>query len=460
MNLENLKNKKILLLGFGVENIALAKYLAHHGVRFSIADKKSRGEVQDAQELNDLPIDEFQGGENYLDGLVKFDIIFRSPGVPYLDSKIQQAIKGGVIVTSQIKYFFENCPAYTIGVTGTKGKGTTSTLIYEILKKSKVESLKSKVYLAGNIGKAPIEFLDQLTKDDIVVLELSSFQLQDLGQSPNIAVILDIKVDHLDIHKNREEYIEAKTNIVKYQKKEDFAVINADYLTSVEFAAMTKAQVYWFSRRKSVDQGAWVKNSETIYLRENVNDREISKTKDLTLRGEHNWENICAASLAAHLVGASLETIKNVVEKFPGLEHRLEFVREINGIKFYNDSFSTTSDTAIAAIKSFSQPIILIAGGSEKNADYKELGQAIDGSTVKTAILIGVTGPRIKSEIRDQNIEIISNCQNIQEVIDTVKDKAKSGDVVLLSPASASFDWFNNYKERGKLFKEKVNAWQ
>jgi len=445
-----LENKKIGILGLGEENIALVRYFLKMGIKnITICDQKGREEFSNIGDIENN-ISNWQLGAGYLSNLEEFDIVFRTPGLPYLNPEIQKAKNRGVEISSEIKYFFDQCPSPIIGVTGTKGKGTTSTLISEILKKA-----GKKVYLAGNIGNAPIEFLDNLTAEEVVVLELSSFQLQDLNQSPHIAVVLNVTSDHMDVHQSHEEYIEAKTNIVRHQRSCDFACINMDYLTSFEFASMTSGQVYYFSRQKSVDQGAWVKN-DVIYLREDDKDIEIVKIPDLQLRGKHNLENICAAIIAARLAGAEIESISEAIKAFKGLEHRLEMVGEIEGVKFYNDSFSTNPDTAIAAIKSFQEPIILIAGGSEKNADYKELGEAISKSTVRTAVLIGATGPRIKSEIRNSNIEIISSCQNIEEVIKTAKEKAKPGDVVLLSPASASFDWFKNYKDRGKQFKEKV----
>lgn len=446
------EEKKIGILGLGEENIALVKFLINSGAKnLTICDSKSEADLSDyLDQIQDLNL-EYKFGPDYLENLDRFDLVFRTPGLPFLTKEIQELIAKKIEVSSQTKLFFDLCPCPIIGVTGTKGKGTTSTLIYEIIKNA-----GKKVYFGGNIGNAPIEFLKKLTTDCIVVLELSSFQLQDLKKSPHIGVVLNIASDHLDKHVDRDEYVEAKTSIVCRQKKNDFAVINADYLTSIEFASMTLGQVYWFSRRKSIDNGVWVKNKQEIVFEDEQGLQKIIDTKDILLRGEHNWENIAAASTASHLAGVDFEVIANTIKNFKGLEHRLEFVGEIDGVKFYNDSFSTTPETSIAAINSFSEPIIFLVGGSEKNADYKELGQAIDQSNVKTVILMGETGPRIKAEIRNQNIEIVSDCQNLEQVMNKALEKAVSGDVVLLSPASASFGWFNNYKERGKQFKQYV----
>lgn len=455
--MHNLASKKIAILGLGDENVALISYLVKHGVeRLTICDRKGReGLKTQIAKLQPTNIETaLEVGENYLNNLQNFDIIFRSPGLPYLNEKILRAKEQGVIISSATKLFFELCHSPIIGVTGTKGKGTTATLISEILK-----TADKRVYLAGNIGNSPFEFLDTLNSDDIVILELSSFQLQDMDRSPHIAVVLDIKSDHLDYHQNQEEYVAAKENIVKYQTKDDIAIINADYPTSSAFGKLTTGRKYWFSRRKPVTPGSYLENDNIVLDLDNYKEIICNKN-EVTLRGEHNLENICASLTAARLVGAELDAIKSTVKTFPGLEHRLEFVKEIRGTKFYNDSFSTTPDTAIAAIKSFSEPIILIAGGSEKNANYEELGKTIANSNIKTAILIGETGPKIEVSIKNnesRGIKIINSCKNLDEVIDAVKAEMQPGDVVLLSPASASFDWFKNYKDRGNQFKQAIN---
>jgi len=451
MTIDDYENKKVGVLGLGTENIALIKFLIQKNAKITVCDEKRAEDLEEyLKQIVDLDVD-YRFGPDYLDNLEDFEIIFRTPGLPYLNEKIQKALKDGVKVSSQTKLFFHLSPSPILGVTGTKGKGTTTTLIGDILKASeKYEN----VYVAGNIGHPPIEFADILTEKDLVVLELSSFQLQDLDISPHLAVVLNTSSDHLDYHENRQEYIAAKENIVKFQSGRDFAVLNADYNVSESFSKLTKAEIYWFSRGKKVNQGCYVENRKIIL--NNGQDIAILRTDEVMLRGEHNLENITAAIMASFLMGASVEVIKNVVRNFKGLEHRLELFLDHDGIKFYNDSFSTTPDTAIAAIKSFNESIILICGGSEKNADYQTLGHEIDNSKVKTVVLVGKTGPRIKNEIKNKEIKIIDTCQNLDEVIEKIKEEAVSGDVVLLSPASASFDWFSNYKERGNQFKEKI----
>jgi len=440
------KNKKIAVLGLGIEGEDVCRYLIRQGVKdITVFDQKAE-EIED--KINELRITNYELGPDYLkNGLREFDVIFRSPAFRLSLPEIVEAKKSGAIITSATKLFFDLCPAKIIGVTGTKGKGTTSSLIYEILKKA-----GKKIFLAGNIGEPMLTLLPKLNKENWVVLELSSFQLQDLEKSPHIAVVLFITSEHLDYHSSVEEYIQAKANLVRWQKELDFAILNADNQTSSSFASLTPAKVYYFSRGKKVE-GAFIKDGQ-IYLFDNL----IGSTSKLKILGVHNWENICAASVAAFLAGADLNSVKKVVFNFRGLEHRLEFVREIGGIKFYNDSFSTTPETTIAAIKSFFQPIILIAGGSEKGSDYTQLGKEISQSSTKTIILIGKTAKKIKKVVQKSGFrgKIIYKPGGMKEIVKKAFAEAQKGDVILLSPACASFDMFKNYKDRGWQFKKYV----
>jgi len=452
----DLKNKKIAVLGLGIEGEDVCRYLMSQGANdITVFDQKTAEELGEVYKNFQFScpsgrraIFNFQLGPDYLkNGLRGFDVIFRSPAFKLSLPEIVEAKNSGAIISSATKLFFDLCPAKIIGVTGTKGKGTTSTLIYEILKKA-----GKKVFLAGNIGEPMLALLPKLDKKSWVVLELSSFQLQDLEKSPHIAVVLFITSEHLDYHSSTEEYIQAKANLVRWQKEDDFAVLNADNQTSSSFALLTLAKVYYFSREKKVN-GGFVKDGQ-IYLL----DKLVGPTSKLQILGVHNWENICAASTAAFLAGADLNSIKKVVFSFKGLEHRLEFVRELGGVKFYNDSFSTTPETTIAAIRAFSQPIILIAGGSEKGSDYNQLGKEISQSRVKTLILIGKTAPKIKKVVQKSGFrgKIVYKPGEMKEIVKKAFTEAEKGDVVLLSPACASFDMFENYKDRGWQFKKYV----
>ncbi|MEK7565601.1 MAG: UDP-N-acetylmuramoyl-L-alanine--D-glutamate ligase [Patescibacteria group bacterium] len=389
------KNKKVAILGWGVDTQDIAPWLEEQGAKITILDEKK--------------------GDRF-DKLDEFDLLVRSPGVYRYRKEFE-----GLNVSSKTKLFFDLCPAKIIGVTGTKGKGTTATLIYEILK-----AAGKDVYLGGNIGEGVFQNLPKLTKNSWMVLELSSFQLIDLDKSPHIAVVLMATQEHQDWHKSIKEYINAKKNIVAHQKSSDFAVANKDYPNSVEIGKAATGKVIWVSGKR-------------INL----------KTR---LRGVHNKENIAAAVAVAKIIGVPY---KKIVADFKSLEHRLEEVATVDGVTYYNDSFSTTPETAIAAIKSFSEPIILIVGGSSKNSDFSKLGRVISETpNVKVVISIGIEGPKIEKFIR--NKKIIKGGDSMDKIINLAYNNAVSGDVVLLSPACASFGMFENYKDRGEQFKMQV----
>jgi len=430
--LESLKNKKIAILGaFGVEGKATQDYLKRHGLGFETLDE--------------------QTDEDYLSQVRNYDVIFKTPGISPLTPELVAAERAGIIFTSQIQLFFDLCPCNIIGVTGTKGKGTTSTLIYNMLKANGTD-----VYLGGNIGVPAISFLDTLTTGSLVVLELSSFQLQTLTKSPHIAVVLNVTSEHLDYHKDTEEYREAKANILKYQSVDDFAVINDDYDVPRGYAKRTPATKYFFSRDHRVE-GCYVDEKDQIVLNVEGENAVIANFSDLKLRGRHNLENVTAASLSAYLAGADPTIISTTIKSFKGLEHRLELVREVGGVKYYNDSFSTVPETAIAALDSFTEPIVLIVGGSDKKSDYTELGQKIASSNVKTLILIGDMAENIAKSIPDTFTgEILLGLTKMDEIVQVASKKTKAGDVVLLSPACASFGLFTDYKDRGNQFKAAV----
>ena len=450
---------KIAILGFGREGKAVLKFLKkstqYKRAEISILDKK----------LN----------KNYLDNLADFDVVFRSPGVPYNLPEIQSAIKKGVKFSSATNLFFDiiRRPIQTkhglmqtirisprqvrvsprpliIGITGTKGKGTTSTLLYKILK-----ATKKDVYLAGNIGKPAIEILPKLKKDSIVILELSSFQLQDLNPSaggPDIAVVLNIFEDHLDSHKNFNEYVNSKANIAKWQKKSDKIFYDASNKWSRWIAQKSKAAkipVYSFQHSQEYEN--------EIYL------------KNLKIHGEHNLKNVAMATTVAQSFGIKPEIIKKVVENYRGMEHRLELVNskilKNLRINFYNDSASTNPYTAVAAVLAFpNQPKILICGGKDKNLDYAPLTKALKNSNTKMVILFGENKEKIKKVISKQKL-VIREVKNLNHAIQLAYKVAKSlvtncqlPVTILFSPAAASFDMFKDYKDRGDKFKEIVKG--
>lgn len=455
MTLADLKNKKIAILGLGVNNRHLAEYFLSQKINFEV-------------------LDGWQSPVDLVGRLDHYDIIFRTPGLPYLSKPIQQAKQKGVEIFSQTKLFFELCPCPIIGVTGTKGKGTTATLIAKILEAEALRPPQAdsgrKVYLSGNIGQDPFKFLDEMRPEDFVVLELSSFQLQDLKKSPQIAVVLKITPDHLDYHKNFEEYLKAKKPILVHQTTRDWAVLNYDNETTRNFANFTPATKLWNSIMQKVDLGCFVENDKIVLNFPSLDERgnieeeggraEIMKVSEIQLLGRFNLENVTAAIAAAAAGGVSDPGLmRNVVQEFNGLPHRLELAGESKGVKFYNDSCSTTPETAMAAISAFDSPIILIVGGSEKNADYTDLAQTIAKGKIKALMPMGTTGPKIAALARKHGYEgriIEKELKDMDAILKEAHDLAAPHDIVLLSPASASFDRFHDYKHRGELFKKFV----
>lgn len=405
----NWNGKKVAFLGLGVDAGDVEAWLRTQGAEITILDEK-----KDPDAFVDL---------------TKYDALVRSPGVYRYREEILTAEKVGVVVTSKMKIFFDVCPTKNIiGVTGTKGKGTTSTLIYEMLKAAGKDA-----YIGGNIGKGMFEHLDKITPETWVVLELSSFQLIDLHASPHIAVTLMVTSDHLDWHKNLAEYVDAKSAITRFQKDEDVSVFNDQYSESTRIGMLGSGE------KVAVRRADW--------------------SAPARLRGEHNKENFAAAAAAARIAGVPEETILTVVKEFKGLEHRLEEVALVEGVTYYDDSISTTPDTAIAAMHAFTEPLVILLGGSDKGADFTELGKAIASAThVKGIVLIGATSEKIKASLNQAgaNIPVQEGAQTMQEAVAQARAMSIPGSVVVLSPACASFGMFKNYKDRGDQFKEAV----
>lgn len=444
--LKMIQNKKIAIFGFGKEGVSAANFLGRKN-QIVIIDEKTKDKIDDVFFTNlkvkncDFYFGSFPKDQN-------FDFVIRSPGVRPDHPKLRTLISKGATLTSATKIFFDQCPAKIIGVTGTKGKGTTSTLIYEMLK-----SAKKKVHLAGNIGKPMLNILNDLDQESLVVLELSSFQLFDLTKSPRISVVLMITTEHLDWHKDNNEYRDSKINIVSHQTASDYAVINEDYEISKNFSDKTKSRIYFFSTNKKTN-GAYLLDDDIV---SEINGFEkICKISDVRLPGKHNLQNILASISVAKILNIDRRLITNVLKTFKGLKHRLQLVDEINGVKYFNDSFSTTPETTIAAIEAFQNPKILILGGSSKKSDFTNLAQKINrDKTIKALILIGLEGPRIK-EYLDQaggfGGKITEGAKNMKEVVNFALNLSEVGDVVLLSPACASFGMFKNYQDRGEQY--------
>lgn len=450
---ENLKNKKIAIIGLGVSNIPLIDYLHDFQAKITVFDKRNEEKIDKGvlEKIENYKISK-NFGENYLSNLKDFDIIFKSPSCRPDLPEIEAEVKRGAILTSEIEKVLELAPCKIIAVTGSDGKTTTTSLIYEIVKQ------KYKAYLGGNIGIPLFTKIKEMQPEDIVVLELSSFQLMTMKQSPDIAVVTNVTPNHLDIHKSYEEYIEAKKNIFLNQNEDNTLVLNYDNEITKSFAKTAKSKVIFFSSKEKIENGV-IYDDGIIKISEDGLRRHLLKLKDTHLRGTHNAENICAA-VAATKDLVQIEDQINAIKGFEGVPHRIEFVREINGSKWYNDSIASSPTRTIAGLNSFDEEIVLIAGGYDKHLDYEPIAKPIL-DRVKTLILLGQTSGKILNAVKEKQGELgikidIFKVDTLEEAVEKAKMEAKPNQVVLFSPASASFDMFKNFEERGNKFKELV----
>ena len=459
-----MKDKKIAILGLGIEGLALYDFLKKEVANITVLDGLSFEEFKkqnpDSSIINDIQEGRLASifGEEYLNSLNDFDIVFRTPGISVLNSKIVDALENGVVIHSQIKLFFDLCPCQIIGVTGTKGKGTTSTLIYEIIKESfKSNSVDRKVYIAGNIGYPAVTLLEKLKSDDIVILELSSFQLMDLKKSPSISVITNLTVDHLNYHKDPEEYRNSKLSIIKYQNEGDFSVVNIKAEKDFGLSTITKSEVKYFGKEGDVDAIVNTINGHNCVTLAKTNEI-ICQDNELKIIGLHNLENIAAAVLVCDKLKINHDLMKNVIKSFKGLPHRLEVIRVLDGITYINDSFATNPEPTLAAIDAVIGSKILILGGSSKGADFALLSSKIKESAVKAVVLIGDEAQNIRSSLIKTGFEgnIIMGGVEMSEIIKQAKDISTNGDSIILSPACASFGLFKDYKDRGDKFRAGV----
>ena len=445
---QHLHQRRIALLGLGVENRALAHFLHARQIPFAVCDVRDPATPVEG-------VQQWRIGEGYLDNLTDFDLLFRTPGLPALDPRLCAARCCGVEVSSQTQLFLQLCPAPVLGITGTKGKGTTTALLHALL----ATDPSVRIFSGGNIGRPPIEFMDELQPTDRVVLELSSFQLQDLDQSPHIAVVLSVTEDHLDYHADRAEYVAAKKSICRYQTTGDILVVNRDCPTARTFADESLAALWTFSTTGPSIPGAWIADGQLWACCPGAQPIAVCPVADLSLRGQHNWSNAAAAVAGALAFGAPATHFAEAIRSFEGLPHRLEYVAERDGVTYYNDSLATTVDATCAALRAFDAPVLLIAGGAAKGADFSALGTAIAAGHVRAVLLIGQEAPRIAAAVQQAGAGgIIHCCRDLPQALDAARRLAQTGDVVLLSPACASFDQFASYAERGDLFKRLVRA--
>lgn len=450
-----IKEKNVALIGLGVSNIPLLDYFTNIGAKITVFDNREKDNIpkEILKKIEDKSIKVNLGPGN-LEKLIGFDIIFRSPSCMPTIKELQEEKERGAIITTEIEMLMKLCPGKLIGITGSDGKTTTTSLIYEILKKSGYNC-----YLGGNIGTPLFTKLPEMKPTDIIILELSSFQLMEMDVSPDISVITNITPNHLNVHSSYDEYIQAKANIFKNQKEDNLLVLNYDNMITKNMAKEAIGKVTFFSSKAKLEDGIILDNDIIKVCKDKLR-RHILNTKDIILRGTHNYENICAAIAATERL-VSIEDAVNAIKEFKGVEHRVELVRQINGVKWYNDSIGTSPTRTIAGLNSFDERIVLIAGGYDKHLDYTPIAKPIL-EKVDSLILIGDTAMKIfdavKQEEENQNKQIkIYMCSKFEEIVETANKVAKPGQVVLFSPASASFDMFKNFEERGNKFKELVN---
>jgi UDP-N-acetylmuramoylalanine--D-glutamate ligase len=447
MDWMELKDKRVLVVGLGKSGVASALFLKAHGARVAVSDTKSGDELH-----NEIPVLLDHGitvetgghGERTFRGQ---DLIVVSPGVPVDAAPLVQARSLGEPVIGEIELAAQFLPGPIVAITGSNGKTTTTTLTGEILTAGGIATL-----VGGNIGTPAISLAEQAKRETVIVLEVSSFQLETIQTfRPKIAVVLNVTPDHLDRHRTLELYVAAKQRIFENQRGDDFAVLNQDDPTCRAMAARSRAPVFWFSRQREVKQGAWVRDGNILFRQDELQ-REIMQVAEIPLKGAHNLENVLAAVCASALMGCAPEKIRQAVRDFKAVEHRLEFVATIGGVDYYNDSKATNVDATIKALESFPSNQHLILGGKDKGSDYTVLNDLLR-QRVKRVYTIGAAAAKIESQI--QGVELV-HAETLENALRKVNAAAQPGDVVLLAPACASFDQFKSYEHRGKVFKEIV----
>lgn len=448
-----LKGKKIAMCGIGVSNTPLILNFLKQGARVIACDRREReliGTIADELEAAGA---ELKLGEDYLSNL-EVDIIFRTPGMNFHLPELERARKRGIAVTSEMEVFFDLCPATIFAVTGSDGKTTTTTLIAKML-----EAEGKRVFVGGNIGTPLLPEIENITADDFVVAELSSFQLISMRKSPDVAVVTNVAPNHLDVHKDMDEYVEAKKNILLHQNAFSRTVLNRDNDITEDFRKDVRGQSLGFSMTRRLNNGAWLDDDGMLHMAYRGIDVPVVDRKDIRILGDHNVENYLTA-IAAVWGYVGVDNINKVAREFGGVEHRIEFVREVNGVKYYNDSIASSPTRTIAGLKAFDKKVMLIAGGYDKHIPFEPLMPYLV-ERVKTLYLCGDTADKIENCLRnyagyDESPKIV-RVNDITEAVAHAHETAQPGDIVTLSPACASFDKYPNFVARGNHFKQLVN---
>lgn len=451
---EAMKQSRVAFIGTGVTNGDIIRLFRKKGIDVTLLDRKSAEQLGSAyDELNALGV-QFRLGDSYLDTLTDFDVVFRSPGMYYHNEKLQAARKAGVVITTEMEVFFDLCPCKIYAVTGSDGKTTTTTLISEFLTRAGL-----RVHKGGNIGRALLPIIEEIREDDVAVVELSSFQLLSMRQSPDVAVITNIAPNHLDVHGTMEEYIYAKTNLIAHQNAFSRTVLNADNEPTMALASMVRGAMSTFSRQKKPECGTFLREDGMLCYHRFGAVTPVVHEDDIRIPGMHNVENYLAA-IAAVWGEVSIEDIQYVAKNFGGVEHRIEFVRELNHVKWYNDSIATSPTRVLAGLRSFQQKLIVIMGGYDKKIPFEPMADTVC-QQVKLVLLMGVTADKIEAAIRgsqfyQEGAPELVHVSSMEEAVQEAQKRAGAGDIVTLSPACASFDLYPNFEARGNHYKNLV----
>ena len=451
---EEIKTKRVAFIGTGVSHTELIQKFREKNIPVTVCDKRSADKFQEVYDkLSALGV-KFILGENYLDTLTDFDVVFRTPGMYFNHPALTKARQAGVVITSEMEVFFDLCPCKIYGVTGSDGKSTSTTLIAEILTAS-----GKTVHKGGNIGRALLPIIEEIKPDDVAVVELSSFQLISMRKSPDTALITNITPNHLDVHGTMEEYTESKINLISHQNAFSRTVLNLDNQGTKNLAPIVRGKLNWFTRREIPERGAFLRDDGFLCYVENGNITPIIHKDEIRIPGMHNVENFLGV-IAALWGEVEIDAIVKVAKEFGGVEHRIEFVRELNGVKYYNDSIATSPTRVLAGLNSFHQKLIVLAGGYDKKIPFEPMAETVCDK-VKLLILMGLTADKIeKAVISAKNYNPdelrILHVNSMEEAVETAHREALPGDIVTLSPACASFDWYPNFEVRGQHFKRLV----
>ena len=451
---EEIKQKRVAFIGTGVSHTQLIEKFREKGIGVTVLDKRTADKFQETYDkLSALGV-KFVLGEQYLDSLTDFDVVFRTPGMYFNNPALVKAREAGVVITSEMEVFFDLCPCRIYAVTGSDGKSTSTTLIAEILAAHGLT-----VHKGGNIGKALLPIIEDIQESDVAVVELSSFQLISMRKSPDVALITNITPNHLDVHGKMEEYTQSKTNLIIHQNAFSRTVLNYDNPGTRALAPLVRGKLCWFSRREIVPCGAFLREDGVLCYNDHGNITPILHKDDIRIPGMHNVENFLG--VIAVLWGAvDVQDIVKVAREFGGVEHRIEFVRELKGVKWYNDSIATSPTRVLAGLRSFDQKLIVLAGGYDKKIPFEPMAETVC-DRVKLLILMGVTADKIEAAVKGAknydpaNIQIL-HADSMEQAVQLAYENAKEGDIVTLSPACASFDWYPNFEVRGQHFKRLV----